>query len=470
MKRFLSISAIILALIAIVACLSACEFVSTPDEADHDHVFSDWETVKDPGCTVEGKKVKKCSLCDYEEEAAIPATGEHVYATEGKISRLATCVQNGIKNFYCMGKDCSEYYSEEYSLNKIAPQTIYDQTVDSVGVIETFDKKGHTLNTGMGFVQTVGGKIVTTYGVIKGAYTITIEFSGTIYGVESIIAYDEERDLAILQLSADTNFYAAKMCTETMPNGSEVYVVGAANGMSDVFYNGKMLESAAKIGEIGFIKHDAEVSPDLSGTPLVNAYGEIVAINSWDISNEHGSGYAVRIVELNNLKNNTKMSVPEFYAKTNDSKEALVQWVLGNYNDCLDSEFRYDFEDGTVKYSLVYDELSGKLSLDVFSTLEDGSELYCSVELGGDPTKYAYTASRTDGANSNLTKGTIDATKFTSSTALGASSFEGNHWSKNELLGIYQGAIVDTVRWFESVLDGSNLSTDIKDLGFVIFK
>ncbi len=65
--------------------------------AEHDHDWSEWETVAEPTCEEDGEKVRVCSICEQEQTEAIPANGHDLKKTEGS---PATCVADGVKDYW----------------------------------------------------------------------------------------------------------------------------------------------------------------------------------------------------------------------------------------------------------------------------------------------------------------------------------------------------------------------------------
>ncbi len=73
------------------------------DEPDKDkpakgHSFGVWVIEKDETCTVDGEKVRTCTVCGVTEKGSVPATGIHAY--EEKVT-APTCTEKGFTTYTC---------------------------------------------------------------------------------------------------------------------------------------------------------------------------------------------------------------------------------------------------------------------------------------------------------------------------------------------------------------------------------
>ncbi len=72
----------------------------------HKHMLSDWYIIENPTCTKEGKKVKYCLSCNYEEGDVIPVV-DHSF-TVYVSNKDATCLEDGTETAkcdYCVAED-----------------------------------------------------------------------------------------------------------------------------------------------------------------------------------------------------------------------------------------------------------------------------------------------------------------------------------------------------------------------------
>ena len=96
----------------------------TPDEPEHNHTESDWIIDKDPTCTEEGSRYKKCSVCDEElEREVISATG-HDYED---VVTAPTCTEGGYTTHIC---HCGDTYVDSH-VDALGHTEILDDAVDA---------------------------------------------------------------------------------------------------------------------------------------------------------------------------------------------------------------------------------------------------------------------------------------------------------------------------------------------------
>ena len=458
------------ALILLLVCVFA--FTGCDDGEDaHVHAFGEWTATKKATCTTDGTKERYCS-CGEKQTQTI-SSSEHQY-DNGEITVQATCNQSGVKTFTCTAANCSHSYTESYSLPTYTATELYNLAVEYVGEIVTYDKSGAELALGTGFVISSDGKIVTNYHVIEKAYSADITINNKKYTITSVLAYDENIDLAVVKVNA-TGLTAATVCKKTVSVGATVYAIGSSRGMTNTYSQGIITYADRVVDGVSHIQHDASITHGNSGGPLINVYGEVIGINTWGISDSQNLNFAVFTAELDNLVYGTPMTMAEFYEANFNAYETLLNWVLDNYNYTGDSWIEYRFQDSNEKYaiySLTYFYNSNSLCLVYYYVFNDGDARYISIELSEDTTCLEYYASYTDGYYSykeNVTQGYIYPASFTRDTSIGYYSSEGSYWTLSSLLYTYQEGIVYSLDWFEVFLDAFEFGVTLSDLGFNSF-
>lgn len=365
-KRIDSLFYIILISITLLLILTAC----ANRDGDHLHSFSDWTTVKAPTCTDEGTQTRKCEICGLEESSPITATGHtevidaaipatcteggksagahcgvcqavlipqtatsaagHKYG-DGTVEIEATCSSSGSKKFTC--SVCEHTYSEKYSLPTYTATEIYNQSVKYVGEIITRDKGGNELALGTGFVISEDGRVVTNYHVIDGAYSAKITIDGKTYDIGKVLAYDADIDLAVLTVNAKDMPYA-RVCKNAVSAGETVYAIGSSRGLTNTYSQGIVTYAARELDGITYVQHDASITHGNSGGPLINAYGEVIGINTWGVDDSQNLNFAVFAGELDELKFGTPISMSEFYDRSRSTFNKLRDYIIenGDYN------------------------------------------------------------------------------------------------------------------------------------------
>ena len=91
--------------------------------------------------------------------------------------------------FFMLGCSPSEQGDGSYSSDEI-----YEMASKSVVEITTKDEKNNVLSLGSGFVYAEDGVIVTNYHVIDGAVSAIVKIGTLEYPVNTVQAYDVEKD------------------------------------------------------------------------------------------------------------------------------------------------------------------------------------------------------------------------------------------------------------------------------------
>src|SRR5262245_13513253 len=148
-----------------------------------------------------------------------------------------------------------------------------------LSVIRIDVQKADGKSIGSGFIVNREGIAVTNFHVIQGAQRVSaVLHDGTELNVAGVLAADDERDIAILQIDSQRKLKELVLSAELPLKGESVMAVGAPKGLSFSVTDG--LVSAVRrgrdLGELGgpqvgtWIQTSTPISPGNSGGPLVN--------------------------------------------------------------------------------------------------------------------------------------------------------------------------------------------------------
>ena len=185
--------------------------------------------------------------------------------------------------------------------------------------------------------------IVTCAHVINDGGTVKVQlFDETQYDA-TVVGYDTRTDIGVLRIRA-TGLSAAELGdSDSLSVGETVYAIGNPGGVAFAgsFTNGMVSAISRPVNsEIGYemlcIQHTAAINPGNSGGALVNAYGQIVGINSSKIASTsyEGMGFAVpsttvkevfdEIVQNGYVTNRAKLGINYFPASSNQMYSMIV--------------------------------------------------------------------------------------------------------------------------------------------------
>jgi len=177
---------------------------------------------------------------------------------------------------------------------------------------------------GSGFIVHPDGYVVTNNHVIDRATEITVELADGRKLPATLISSDTEADLAILKIADTKPFPCVELGDSSdLMIGEPAIAIGNPLGYSHTVSTGIVSAINRDIGErgnrtlTGLIQTDAAINPGNSGGPLLNAYGQVIGINTAIRSDAQNIGFAIQvnhlrdlIPELMNPAQATKVNVP----------------------------------------------------------------------------------------------------------------------------------------------------------------
>ncbi len=168
---------------------------------------------------------------------------------------------------------------------------------------------------GSGFIISKDGYIITNHHVIAGANKVTVLlYDGTKYDAK-VIGSDQQSDIAVLKVEAN-NLAALELGTSAnIKVGDIVYAIGNPLGeLANTLTNGIVSALDREItidnddgtaNSLNLMQTNAAISPGNSGGPLINAYGQVIAVvNAKSVSSGvEGLGFAIPMDDAQEIIN-----------------------------------------------------------------------------------------------------------------------------------------------------------------------
>ena len=194
---------------------------------------------------------------------------------------------------------------------ELTAQEIYQRVNPSV--VTVLAQLEDSVSVGTGVIFRSDGYILTNYHVLEGGRDCTVALdTGRTY--EALyVAGDERNDLAVLKVNLTGLPAATFGDSDQLVVGDKVYAIGNPLGVElrgtltdgivsainrDVWVDGRTMN---------LIQTNAALNSGNSGGPLINAYGQVVGINtikmSSDYSNVEGLGFAIPSASMARLVN-----------------------------------------------------------------------------------------------------------------------------------------------------------------------
>jgi serine protease Do len=171
-----------------------------------------------------------------------------------------------------------------------------------VVMVMIFDKDENLTATASGVAVGPGGLVATNYHVIEGAASVLIiNDREESFEVEGVLAFDEERDLAIIKVNGDLP-YTSLGNSEDIVIGEQVFSIGSPLGIKNTVSSG-MVSNLIEIENQPFIQTTAPISLGSSGGALFNAQGQLIGITTATIAKGQGLNLAIPINDLKKLTN-----------------------------------------------------------------------------------------------------------------------------------------------------------------------
>lgn len=178
-----------------------------------------------------------------------------------------------------------------------------EEVYESVFVIET------DISIGSGFAVSEN-EVVTNAHVISRAGAIRVITRGGDSLAASVVAYDEDLDLAVLYV-ADGSFSALPAASlDTTRVGDDVYAIGAPKSMAYTLTKGIISSKDRVIRGRQYIQIDAAVNDGNSGGPLLDANGNVLGVITLKLTDAEGIGMAIPITVVSDWRKGVDTSPP----------------------------------------------------------------------------------------------------------------------------------------------------------------
>lgn len=191
-------------------------------------------------------------------------------------------------------------------------EEIYSSCQNAMAELHCYDSIGN-LYVGSGFF--IGnGRVATNYHVIESAVRIVIsDYNGTKYSIESVLGYDAEKDVAIIEVS-QKNKNAMILSDASVITGERIYTIGSPYGYTGTLSDGIVALANRSMDGIDYIQITAATSIGNGGGPLINSKGEVIGINTLTVTSAQNLNFAIPVKYLTGLETSRPITISDFYA------------------------------------------------------------------------------------------------------------------------------------------------------------
>ena len=197
----------------------------------------------------------------------------------------------------------------------LTAQEVYAKVNPSVVTVVSEQADGASIGTGV--IMTSDGYIITNAHVISGGKSCWVALdTGVTYDVK-LVGYDEEEDLAVLKADPQNPLPAAEFGNSDLVQvGDTAYAIGNPLGVElrGTMTNGiiSAINRAVEVDgkSMTLLQTNAALNNGNSGGPLINAYGQVIGINTLKMSTTddteatvEGLGFALPISSVSFVVN-----------------------------------------------------------------------------------------------------------------------------------------------------------------------
>lgn len=211
-------------------------------------------------------------------------------------------------------------------------EEVYAMARASVVTLVGYNYFGDKLGSGSGFFIDGRGTILTAYHVVEGKSDMTVRLSNgdDQYKITRLLAYDEERDLAILESDCtNTTPLALRADPTSLQAGEKVYSFGSSLGYLYSSLGEGVLAAPPRyqlLDEENYctvIQYTAPISPGNSGGPILDRDGKVIGVVTYMDTRGESAYFATHISEVANISTEYRQTLLSHMQETQYYREKL---------------------------------------------------------------------------------------------------------------------------------------------------
>jgi len=171
----------------------------------------------------------------------------------------------------------------------------------SVLLLDVLDADGKEIGTGTGFIISPDGRVVTNHHVIARAASMVAKGeNGAFYKVAGVLADDADDDVAIIKLDANDLSALPLGDSTNAEAGQPIAVIGSPLGLEGTLSEG-IISAYREADGKRILQISAPISPGSSGSPVMDANGDVIAVACATLTNGQALNLAVPIEAVKSL-------------------------------------------------------------------------------------------------------------------------------------------------------------------------
>lgn len=222
----------------------------------------------------------------------------------------------------------------------------------SVLMLNIYNTKNEKTAIGSGFVAFQDNILVTNYHVIENAFKVeAVSEDDDIYSLEKVIAFDKEKDLALLKFSDSTHLNVLELLDSSkILKGTEVIAIGSPLGLKNTVSTG-VVSSIRDDNGREVIQITAPISSGSSGGALINKKGKIIGVTYAGIEEGQNINLAIPANDILNLyySKSNEIDIQEFFYAQNPVEKYKLECEIVELTEIFNHPGQYHDRDVCVK-------------------------------------------------------------------------------------------------------------------------
>ena len=179
---------------------------------------------------------------------------------------------------------------EASTSSTLTAHAIYVRDAGGIVFVRASGRNLHGSASGSGFLVDRRGDILTSYSVVGGATSTTIEFGDDVVRHATIVVQDPDDDVAVLRVDMRTAPPVVPLRlgdSDTVRVGDPVVALGDPFGYDRTLTSGivsalqQQITAPTGLSLSNVIQTDAPISPGSAGGPLIDASGRVIGITGF---------------------------------------------------------------------------------------------------------------------------------------------------------------------------------------------
>lgn len=179
--------------------------------------------------------------------------------------------------------------------------TLVTETQGAVVLVSGIERtvaRGRPRRIGSGFFMDPAGLVVTTYHVIKGTSSVSVQLNnGASFTTEKIVFASPEKDFAILKVAGRSLPALRLGDSDKIRPGQAVVALGSPLGLENSVSSG-VVSGFRELKEGAFIQTTTPISEGSSGGPLLDMQGDVIGITARSAPEGQNVNFAIPINEI----------------------------------------------------------------------------------------------------------------------------------------------------------------------------